>query len=92
MIELFKLKRGYRELVGMLDIERVDDIEFLPCDVVSAARGDNNVDDLPVYKVGLLVVDDYYNEEIIKDLIVTDKTKGESVSYTHLDVYKRQLL
>ena len=48
------------------------DIEFLPCDVVCAARGDNNVDNLPMYKVGLLVVDDYYNEEMI-----TDNTKGE---------------
>ena len=27
VIEWFKLKRGYRELVGMLDVERVDDIE-----------------------------------------------------------------
>ena len=77
VIELFKLKRGYRELVGMVDIERVDNIEFLPCDMVSAARGDTNVDDLPVYKVGLLVVDDYYNEEMINDLIVTANTKGE---------------
>ena len=33
VIEWFKLKRGYTELVEMLDIERIDDdIEYLPCD------------------------------------------------------------
>ena len=40
-------------------------------------RDSNNVDDLPVYKMGLLVVDDYYTKEVIKDLIITDDTKGE---------------
>ena len=51
-IQLFEVSRSYKELRVRVKIERVDDyIEFLPGDVVSAARGDNNVDDLPVYKM-----------------------------------------
>ena len=77
-IVLFEVSMSYKELMERVKSERVNDyIEFLPYDVVSAARGDNNVDNISVYKMGLLVVDDYYNEEIIKDLIVTDNTKGE---------------
>ena len=78
VIEVFEVSRSYKELRDRMNNERVDDyIEFLPGDVVSAARGVNNVDDLPIYKMGLLVIDDYYTKEIIKDLIITDNTKGE---------------
>ena len=47
-IELFEANRSYKELRERMNSERVDDIEFLPYDVVSTARGDNNVED--VYK------------------------------------------
>ena len=42
----FKVNRGYKELVEMLDIERIDDIEYLPCDVIGAA-----VDDLSLIHI-----------------------------------------
>ena len=42
-IELFEVSKSYKELRERMNSERVDDIELLPCDVVGAARGDNNV-------------------------------------------------
>ena len=38
VIEMFRLNRDYKELVGMLDIERVDDFEFLPCCLLYTSR------------------------------------------------------
>ena len=52
----------------------------------------------------MCIRDSYYTEEMIKDLIVTDNTKGEltipnvdrfyeliAVSYTHLSKLKKQI-
>ena len=84
-----------------------DYIEFLPYDVVAAAIDDdyvdNSVDNLSVHRRGILIVDDSENKKRVKCLRVTDNnTDGDktritdvdrlyAVSYTHLDVYKRQV-
>ena len=63
----------------MLYIERIDDIEYLPCDVISAAIDDDNVEDivyLPYDETGI-AADDNNNDEIITYLIVTNNTKGD---------------
>ena len=75
--EIFKVNRGYKELVERLDIERIDDIEYLPCDVISTAANDDNVDNeyLPCDENG--VVADDNNDEIITYLIVTNNMKGD---------------
>ena len=76
-IEMFKVNRGYKELVERLDIGGVSDIKYLPCDVISAANDDkvDDIDYLPCDVTGIAADDN--NDEIIIDLIVTNHTKGD---------------
>ena len=79
VIEMFRLNRDYKELVGMLDIVRVDDFEFLPCDVVSAAIDDDSVDNikyLPGRRISVLVVADNYDGDITY-LVLAKNTDGD---------------
>ena len=76
---MFSLNRDYKELVGMLDIERVDDFEFLPCGVVSAAIDDDRGDDkkhLPGRRIRVLVVADNYDGDITY-LVLAKNTDGD---------------
>ena len=75
-VEMFKVTRGYKELVERLDIERVDNIEYLPCEVIGAANDDrvDDIDYLPCDESGIAAGNN--NDEIIIDLIVTNHTKG----------------
>ena len=77
-IELFEVSRSYKELRQRLKSERVkDDIEYLPCDVTSAANDDkfDDIEYLPCGETGIAADDN--NDEIIIYLIVTNHTKGD---------------
>ena len=76
-IETFKVSRRYKELIERLDIERVSDNKYLPCEIVSAANDDkvDDIDFLPCDETGTAV--DNNNDEIIIDPIVTHHTKGD---------------
>ena len=75
--EIFKINRGYEELVERLDIERIDYSKCLPCDVTSAVNDDytDNNKHLPGDKMGVLVTDDDNNGENITYLVMTNNTK-----------------
>ena len=75
-IELFKVSRGYDELIKRLDMERVIDNKYLPCEIVSTANDDkvDDVDYLPCDETGTTV--DNNNDEIVIDITMTDHTKG----------------
>ena len=74
-IETFKVSRRYKELIERLDIERVNNIEYLPCEIVSGANDDNDIDYLPCDETGTGA--DNNNDEIIIDPIVTNYTKND---------------
>ena len=48
-VEMFKLKRGYGELVEMLNSKRINKIKDLPCDAVSVVIDDDYIEYLPMY-------------------------------------------
>ena len=75
-IELYKLKRNYEELKEMLGVVKINDMKYLPVNI----EIENCFDDTCLNNNNLPSV--VMNEKIT-DLI--------SVSYTHLDVYKRQV-
>ena len=63
---MFKVNKGYEELVKRLNIERIINNEDLPCGVMSTVANDDNVvynEHLPDNETG--VVDDENNGEII---------------------------
>ena len=63
----------------MLDIVRVDDIEFLPCYENSPAIDDDNVDDkkhLPRRRISVLVVADNYDGDMTY-LVSAKNTDGD---------------
>ena len=67
-IEMFKIKRGYEELVVRVNIERIVNNEDLLCAVnVDDYFDDNAVDNkhLPGDRIGVLVADDDYDDEMI---------------------------
>ena len=79
-IELFKVNRGYGKLVERLKIERIVNNEDLPCDGIIAVVNDDNAvynKHLPGDKIGVLVADDDYDDEIITYLVMTKNTKGD---------------
>ena len=76
-IELYKLKRDYNELKEMLEVIEINDMKYLLYKIES----ENYFDDTCLNNNNLP-----YDEKIT-DLILNVTT----VSYTHLDVYKRQL-
>ena len=53
-MEMFKLNRGYEELVKRLNIERVDYMKYLPCAITVDYFDDNTVENkhLPVGRIG----------------------------------------
>ena len=74
---MFEVNRAYNELVERLHIDRVSDIKYLPCEIVSAANDDkiDDIDYLPCVETGIAADDN--NDEIIIDLIVTNYTQGD---------------
>ena len=83
-IELFRVSRGYDELIKRLDIERVSDNKYLPCEIVSTAIDD--IDYLLYDKANTAV--DNNNNEIVIDITISDQTKG---NWTILDDNKLYL-
>ena len=78
--EIFKVSRGYKELVERLEIDRIVNNEYLPGDVISTVANDDYIDDnkhLPGDKIGVIVADDDNNGEIITYLVMTNNTKGD---------------
>ena len=74
---MFEVNRCYNELVERLDIERVNDIVYLPCKIFSSSNDDkvDHVDYLPGDVTGIAADDN--NDEIIIDLIVRNHTQGD---------------
>ena len=55
-------------------------MKYLPCTINVDDYCDDNIDNnkhLPGNKIGVLVVDDDYDDEMITYLIVTSNTKGD---------------
>ena len=82
MIELFKLNRGYNELAERLDITRVNNIEYLPCEIGSTAN-DDKVGDIDYLPYEITDVVDEYND--ITYLMVTKNTDGDRTKNTNVD-------
>ena len=74
-IKLFKVGRNYKELVGRLGIERVENIEILPCVKADIAAVD----------------DDVVNDEFITYLVVTDYTKGDMTILDRDQLYDKMI-
>ena len=72
-VKLFKVSRGYDELIQRLDIERVIDNKYLPCEIVSTAI---DVIDYLLYDKANTAADNNDNETVI-DITMTDRTKGD---------------
>ena len=72
-VKLFKVSRGYDDLIKRLDIERVSDNKYLPCEIVSTAIDDI---DYLLYDKANTAVDNNNNETVI-DITVTGRTKGD---------------
>ena len=77
---MFDVNRDYKELMEILDIQRVDKTDILPCDETGAAADDDDddIDDLPGNETGVtgVAVDD---DDIVTYLVVTSNSKGDLV-------------
>ena len=71
-IELFQLKRNYKELKERLELKEIDDIQYLPCKI----EMDNYFDDV------IDIVE--YNEKITY-LVLTRITDGDRTKSTNVD-------
>ena len=74
VMELFNVKRGYRELAERIKIERISNIKYLPYEVNSVVVNDDYIN-----------IDDNIHLPVVRSSVL-------AVSYTHLDVYKRQII
>ena len=74
-LDVYK-RQGYDELVKRLDIERVSDNKYLPCEVVGTANDKSDNIDYLLYDETDTAVDNDNNETVI-DIIMTDHTKGD---------------
>ena len=98
VIELYKLNRGYKELIEMLNSKRVNKIKNLPCDENNTAVGnDDNVDNysecVPGYRTGVLIAADDDDEEMIKYLIGTyNNNKGDRTKITNVDRFNNMII
>ena len=64
-VELFEVNGGYEELLEKLNIQRVDNMKYLPCAVIRAAVNDDYMVEkkyLPGEKIGVLTADDYFDD------------------------------
>ena len=93
-VELFKLNRGYGELIQILNRERVGRIKDLPCEVISTVVNDDYIVEkkyLPGDRMGVLVADDD-NSEVIKYLMVIENTNGDWTKNTKVDKFYERII
>ena len=80
-IEIFKVKRNYREFVERLGVEMVDNNnEYVPCikaEMAAIVDDDNNDNNYLPCEVKGVAVDNDENNDFITYLIVTNYTEGD---------------
>ena len=79
MIEMFTLSRSYKELRERLEVEKIDDIKYLPC-VIDI--DDTTVQDEHLPYVVIDIVDEY---DDINYLGITNNIKGDWTKITNVD-------
>ena len=57
--------------------------------LLALEEASNDIED-PFLKKGIMLVVDGTDPELVRGILETERTCLEAVSYTHLDVYKRQ--
>ena len=84
-IELFELERDYKESIERINTKITDSYSVnnkdLPYEVNNTVAADylEDIDNkyLPGYKVGILIADDGYNDNMVNYLSVTKITNGD---------------
>ena len=79
---MFKLNIGYGELIEIINRERVNNIEYLPCEIGSTAN-DDKVDDIDYSPYDVThIVDEYVD---ITYRMVTKNTDGDRTKNTNVE-------
>ena len=83
MIEVFKLSRSYKELIERLELEKIDDVKYLPVVVgVDDYFDDTTVDDEHLPCIVMDIVDE---DDDITYLMLTKNTKRDWTKITNVD-------
>ena len=82
-IEVFKLKRSYKELIERLELEKIDNMKYLPCEIkIDDYFDDTVVDDKHLPYEGIDIVNEY---DDINYMEITNNIKGDWTKITQVD-------